>query len=422
MSNGTLQQLASKGVQDTHLSISPETSFWKRTYKRVSNYATESIDITIPSFNFGQESVTQISRNGDLISDVWLVVTLKLLRLASPSTDTVRWTNVLGHALIESAALEVGNNEIDKTTGLLMEIMHELESDVNRDVDELVLRAQNATQLINWSHDGNTFYDSGGAMCTRLYIKLPFYLSAAPSQAMPVISLQYHDIRCKIKTRTKEALYVCSNNSNTTLSTTYDGAVQNASFMVDFVYLDSTERRLFAANAHEYLITNWQISEFNTKDSAAVTGNYSVTFNHPVTAMYWVVQKSTNSAAPADQSTGRDYFNFERTANRGDDTFCTATIKFNGSEREKARDPLYFRVIKSAKHFNRTPRKNVYNYPFSMYPSSWFPSGSCNLSRIDTTTVSFTFPQYEIDGSTSFAAADCKVFAKNFNVVRIQGG
>jgi hypothetical protein len=72
------QQLASKGVQDGHLSISPETSFFKRTYKRVSNLAIEAIDQTIPSLAWGKELVVQAPRNGDLLSDCGLSSRLRL--------------------------------------------------------------------------------------------------------------------------------------------------------------------------------------------------------------------------------------------------------------------------------------------------------------------------------------------------------
>jgi hypothetical protein len=187
MSNGTLQQLASKGVQDGHLSISPETSFFKRTYKRVSNYAIESIDQTVPSLAWDKEFVTQLSRNGDLMSELWLVMDINLARLNAAGNDSVYWTNALGHAMIKQASLEVGNNEIDKTTGLHMEIKWEVESDVNRDINELVLRAYSQQQLINWTHDGNTLDKDGNAV-TQLYVKMPFYFCKARSQSLPVIA------------------------------------------------------------------------------------------------------------------------------------------------------------------------------------------------------------------------------------------
>jgi hypothetical protein len=174
------------------------------------------------------------------------------------------------------------------------------------------------------------------------------------------------------------------------------------------------ERRLFASNAHEYLIKNIQISDFNSKAVSANKVSASVVFNHPVTALFWVVQKDSNVAA-------LDYFNFERTAGYGDDTILSATIKFNGSEREKERGPLFWRVIQPRLYFNRTPRRNIYTYSFAQHPSAWFPSGSVNLSRIDSTQLAFTFPTTDALGA-AFGKAELTVIAENFNVIRIQGG
>ena len=137
-------------------------------------------------------------------------------------------------------------------------------------------------------------------------------------------------------------------------------------------------------------------------------------FNHPVTTVMWVVQKKANVTA-------LDYFNFERTSGKGDDTITSAVIKFNGSERERARGPLYWRTLTSSEYFNRTPRKNMYMYSFAQYPLSWWPSGSANLSRIDNTTLEFTMPTVDADGA-AFGEADVTVIAENFNVVRVQGG
>lgn len=399
--------------QDGHLSISPETSFFKRVYKRVSNYAIESIDQSVPSLAWDKEFTTQLSRNGDLMSELWLVMNVNTARLATPGADSVYFTNTLGHAMIKSTSLEVGNNEIDRTTGLHMELKWEVESDVNRDVNELVLRGNSAQELTNWTSNGNTL-DKDGNQVIQLYVKLPFYFSKSRSQALPVIALQYHDIRVKFQLRSKAELLVYTNAANKTLDASHLGEIASGNLMANFVYLDSMERRLFASNAHEYLIKNIQVSDFHTKASSASRVSAQVVFNHPVTTVMWVVQKKSNVTA-------LDYFNFERTSGKGDDTITSAVIKFNGSERERARGPLYWRTLTSSEYFNRTPRKNMYMYSFAQYPLSWWPSGSANLSRIDNTTLEFTMPTLDADGN-AFGEADVTVIAENFNVVRVQGG
>ena len=414
MSNGTLQQLASKGVQDGHLSIAPETSFFKRTYKRVSNYAIEAIDQSIPSLSWEHGFTVTISRNGDLLAELWICMNVQLAQLADDDAgaDTVRWTNVLGHAMLTTVSFDIGNNEIDKLTYDYLEIVHELQSDVNVNVDELVLRSESEAQLIEWTNNGNTL-DLDGNAIVQLYVKLPFWFSRARSQALPIISLQYHDIRVKFTLRKKSELLVFSDPTNTTLDTTFDGEIKDGTLLANFVFLDSMERRLFASNAHEYLIKNIQVSDYHTKTAGAQKVSAQVVFNHPVTSFYWYIQKKSHI-------TNKDYFNWERTDGHGDDTITSATIKFNGSNRETPRGPLFYRVLQPALYFPRTPRKNLYVYSFSQHPTAWFPSGSVNLSRIDVTSLDFTFVATDADGNT-FGEADIVIIADNFNVIRIQG-
>lgn len=413
MSNGSLQQLSSRGVQDGHLSISPETSFFKRTYKRVSNFAVEAIDSTVSGLGFDKEFTHQISRNGDLLSETWLCVEMQPVRLAAPGAgEVVYYTNCLGHAIITDAKLQIGSNDIDNMSGLYMEIKHELESTFDIDTDELVLRGKSPAQLFDWSYNGNTF-DENGLPIIQLYIKLPFYYTKARSQSLPVIALQYHDITLKCKLRKQSDLLVY-NSANQTLSGTYDGRINTGYVINNFVYLDTIERRLFAANSHEYLIKNVQVSDYHMKTAGMSKVSAEVVFNHPVTALYWVVIKTANITA-------KDYFNFERTSGRGDDTIINATIKFNGSEREKKRGPLFWRKVQPALYFNRTPRKNIYVYSFAQHPSSWFPSGSVNLSRIDRTQLDFTLPTTDANGA-AYGEANAIIFADNFNVLRVQGG
>lgn len=329
MSNGTLQQIASKGVQDGHLSIAPETSFFKRTYKRVSNYAIETIDQSIPSLAWGKGFTVQISRNGDLMSELWAQLNVQLAQLADDDggADTVRWTNVLGHAMFASnVSFEIGNNEIEFLTGDYLEIVWELTSDVNVNVDELVLRSESEAQLIEWTNNGNTL-DTNGDAIVQLWVKLPFWFARARSQSLPIIALQYHDIRVKFTLRRKSELLVFSDPANETLDATFDGEIKDGVLATNFVFLDSMERRLFASNAHEYLIKNIQVSDYHTKRSGEERLSAQVVFNHPVTSFYFYVQKKSHV-------TNKDYFNWERTDGLGDDTITSATVKFNGSDRK----------------------------------------------------------------------------------------
>ena len=344
---------------------------------------------------------------------MYLVLNIARAQLAAAAGDTVHWTNSLGHAALVDATLLIGGNDIEKIPGEFLEVRHEFESDINVNVDELVLRNESQAQLVDWCNNGNTL-DLAGTPITQLWVKLDFWFCRAKSQSLPIISLQYHDLSIRTTLRAKESCLIYSNAANTTLDTTLDGRIIDGSVCCHFAFLDSSERRLFASNSHEYLVKSVQVSDFHTKALSNDKVNARVTFNHPVSALFWMVQKKSHKVA-------KDYFNYERTAGYGDDTILSATIKFNGAAREKLRGPLYYRTIHPSIYFNRTPRKNMYAYSFSQYPSSWFPSGSVNLSRIDTTELEFNFPTTDAEG-TAFEAADIVVYAEAFNVLRIQGG
>lgn len=315
--------------------------------------------------------------------------------------------------MLKSAKLTMGTNVIQQLTGLFMEIKWELSSNSNVDTDRLVLRSDNVKQLINWTKSGNT-YDVDGNEITRLYVKLPFYFSQAPSQALPTIAIQFSTIYVSFSLRPKSDLLCFTNPKNTQLSAVDSGDILSGVVMTDCAFLDSFERALFVNKSHEYIIRDVQISDFHAKASSGNRVSASVTFNHPTTAFYWVVQRQSLVDA-------KDYFNFERTDGHGDDTITTATIKFNGAERERPRDPLYFGTIQPATFFKRTPRKNLYVYSTSMYPLEWFPSGSVNLSRIDTTTLEFTMPRDDANGNP-FGEANVTIMAENINFVRVQAG
>jgi hypothetical protein len=65
-----------------------------------------------------------------------------------------------------------------------------------------------------------------------------------------------------------------------------------ASLYVDYVFLDTDERRRMAQNPHEYLITQLQ---FTGDESVGSSSNkIKLNFNHPVKELIWVVQPDQN--------------------------------------------------------------------------------------------------------------------------------
>ena len=64
-------QLVAYGAQDAFLTGNPEITFFKVVYRRHTNFAMESIEQTFNGGGSARQTVT-ISRNGDLVTNVWL--------------------------------------------------------------------------------------------------------------------------------------------------------------------------------------------------------------------------------------------------------------------------------------------------------------------------------------------------------------
>ncbi len=413
MSSGLLQAMGAKGIQNIHLDIKPEFSYWKRTYKRPAAFAIETLDVNIPGMVWGSERQTQFPRMGDLLTRLYLELKVNPTRLANPANDTVRYTNVPGHAAIVNCQFIAGTTPVDRVDGEWMELLHELSSNGAKNVDELVLRSDNEEQLRNWTNNGNTI-DTDGNSIVALTVKLPFWFSDVASQALPTIAMQFQDLSVKLRLMAKNDLLIFSNPANSALHPQHNGEIREASFLGNFVFTDPIERKLFCANPHEYLIKNYQVSDYHVKSAGLARMQAQVVFSHPCLWFCFFIRKASNLR-------NKDYFNFERTAGRADDTITSATLSFNGAPREKARGPQFFRVIQTEQYFDRTPTRPIYVYSVAKYPLSQAPSGTVNLSRIDILTFELQFPTQDANG-VPFEEAALKIFTQNFNVIRISGG
>jgi hypothetical protein len=141
---------------------------------------------------------------------------------------------------------------------------------------------------------------------TTLYVPLQFWFCTNPGLALPLIALQYHEVKINLDIRPiDECLWAvttlnCSNTSNSSATVgrpvpatiAYNQSLVAASLYVDYVFLDTDERRRMAQNPHEYLITQLQ---FTGDESVGSSSNkIKLNFNHPVKELIWVVQSDQN--------------------------------------------------------------------------------------------------------------------------------
>ena len=457
MTGGGLMQLVAYGAQDVYLTGNPQVTFFKIVYRRHTNFAMESIENPFNGApNFGKKVTCTIQRNGDLIYRMYLQATLPsvTLGLQDGSGAQFRWLNWPGHNLIKSVELEIGGQRIDKQYGDWLQIWNELTQEPGKQAGYAKM-VGNVPELVNvlvqGGEDCDAYCSSNTspntteelAKCSpeyTMYIPLQFWFNRNPGLALPLIALQYHEVRINLEFNDLRNLcwdYTPQlSNNNTIRDRVNSTGLVAASLYVDYIYLDTDERRKFAQVAHEYLI---ECLQFTGGESITSTSNkLKLNFNHPCKELIWVVQR--DSFVSCDNSIinpykGQQPFNYSDWWDRsvydsgysvtriegmaGKNPVVTALLQLNGHDRFSVREGKYFNLVQPFQHHTNCPAQGINVYSFALKPEDHQPSGTCNLSRIDNTTLLLTVSNNAVGVTTS---STVRVYATNYNVLRIMSG
>lgn len=325
---GGLMQLVAYGAQDVYLTGNPQITFWKVTYRRYTNFAIESIEQTFNGqADFGRRVQCTISRNGDLAYRTYLQVTLPEINqlmgagnfAGAGSTGVyARWLDFPGEQLIAQVEVEIGGQRIDRQYGDWMHIWNQLTMTSEQQAGYFKMIG-NTTQLTFITDpsfadvDGPCDSQAPRQVCaprnalpeTTLYVPLQFWYCTNPGLALPLIALQYHEVKINLDIRPIDECLWAVTTLNCAVdgvqaapgkpmpaSIAYNQSLVAASLYVDYVFLDTDERRRMAQNPHEYLITQLQ---FTGDESVGSSSNkIKLNFNHPVKELVWVVQPDQN--------------------------------------------------------------------------------------------------------------------------------
>jgi hypothetical protein len=522
---GGLMQLVAYGAQDVYLTGQPQITYFKVVYRRHTNFSVEPIQQTFQgNAEFGRTITCNINRNGDLITNMYLVAKIK-----QDARSNWGYVNKLGYAMIESAKIEVGGSKIDEQYGDWLNVWNELTRNTSHDrANDAMIGNVDALTSLGSTESSDEY---------TMYVPLKFWFNRNNGLALPLIALQYHDVRVTLKLRCVDDLI----NYSGSKPTVSDDQMKDAYLLIDYVYLDAEERKRFAQAAHEYLIEQVQFTGDETWGNNKE--KYRLNFNHPSKYLVWntlsdkytksnawvdwavdgdweaarerfakkiwlatrselsngatgtggtftisldestieigngptAVSLGTNSKVKAildnidaqllfsgsgnnasatlanvvvlrndvtdaqmamciddiktdlgtsateaqdflvaNQVTVRDYFNYSSSPTCNGNPVSKAKLQLNGHDRFTERDGNYFNYVQPYQHFSVTPCDGVNVYSFALKPEDHQPSGTCNFSRIDNTTLNVDF--------TSNGSGVVKIYCVNYNVFRVMSG
>ena len=439
---GGLLQLVAYGAQDVYLTGNPQITFFKVAYRRHTNFALEAIEQTFNGTSaFGSRVTCQITRNGDLINRIYFVGTLNNTNASGTPTSSefnkaIALVPYFGLKLLKTIELEIGGQRIDKHYSEWLYIWNEL---------SLPAGKRDGYKLMVGGDKYNRSILLEAQQSYSLYVPLEFWFCRNVGLALPLIALQYHEVKINIEFESLSNIVDTDNNYSdrafasiggsgrssqlteaNAVNSSLDGATDKltltaAALWVDYIFLDTDERRRFAQLSHEYLIEQLQFTGSDTISGNTTNSMKSIrmNFNHPCKELIWVIKPDYTTTA-ANQVAKPYWNNF--TDRTGDNQYAIsknpvtlAKIQLNGNDRFAERRGNYFNLVQPYQHHENTP--NVFNngintYSFAIKPEEHQPSGTLNMSRIDTAVLSVA----------SSVSGTIYIFTVNYNVLRILSG
>jgi hypothetical protein len=336
---GGLLQLVAYGAQDAYITGNPHITFWKVLYKRHTNFAMEAFRVNFTGKpQYGQRVVAVINRNADLMYKTYLEV-----QLPDTVTANVKWTAAferrLGYQLLKKIEVEIGGQIIDTHYGEWLYLWENLTSNFDNSV-------KLDSMLGGYLGGTETSAVSCGGRPAILYIPLQFWFCRNPGLALPLIALQYHEVRINVTLNSAVDLVTGTAGSSGSVSTNAVSLPQltDMSLYIDYIYLDVDERRRFAQQSHEYLIDQLQfgLQQTITTSSARI----DLTLNHPVKELVWVFQDARKTDCASELTTNAGFtqpFSYDDIVNR-------ARLQINGQDRFDERYGDYFWKVQPYQH------------------------------------------------------------------------
>jgi hypothetical protein len=370
-----------------------------------------------------------IARNGDLVGNMYVALQPTATAAANlTSTNVVSDVCWVAERAIAAVELTIGGQRIDKHYQTWFRLYAEC-------------FLPEAEKINYGKMTSSTFNDTTNK--NYVYLPLLFFFNRNPGLYLPLIALQYHEVRLDF-------------DLTSTFTNYFGTSSQVFEVWANYVYLDTEERRRFAQKGHEYLIE--QVQHTGGDSITATAQTVRLSFNHPVKELIWCYQNTSSSSTNSMWNFSTSCANVHVTANVspavigsqlphtigaprlfGANTSSASNIFWieegpalagvtgqevgplkdfklvlNGQDRFKEQFGKYFNQYQPYVYHSGCPYPGIYVYSFALQPEEHQPTGTCNFSRIDNAQVSINMKAL----STPLQ----KMFAVNYNILRIQSG
>ena len=447
MGGGALIQLIAFGVQDIQLIGEPQITYYKCIYRRYTNFSIESIqqDI-IGALNPGTKVSVTFARNGDLLKGITLQYSPNKIVPPQNNNKINIISSNLGHVIFKTMELEIGGQIIDRHYSNWLTVWRDLSilsinetqlavgNNGREPFASIIYNRTAYTHFLNIHNDGDDYLGTTGAP-SEAYVPMQFWFCKNPGLALPLIALQYHEVKLHLTLADKENIINCE-----TFNDRVNAYVDLTSIKVfaEYYYLDTIERKQFAQNSHEYLIEQLQYQNYNDAVYVNNTVSIPLVFQHPVKEIIFCGQPppepyrlSTEILPICNKGPAFPNNIVYKLVNNvlyknSETTNVKMNLTFNQLPRFSVRNLKYFTRQQIWQHHTGAGSYNLSDsigvYSFSLRPEEDQPSGSCNFSRITNPRMVFSdFTKDNITDTFEFLS-NIDIYATNYNILRIGSG
>jgi hypothetical protein len=333
------------------------------------------------------------------------------------------WVKNLGHSIIEYIDIFIGGKRIDRHLGIWINIWYQL-TYKNSQQDIYNQLIGNVDQMTNFDNSEKPNYD--------IYVPLSFWFSKFNGLSFPLVAMQYNDIRFNVKLRKLEEVFFIEriyrallNGSDVVLTAELIDFIQNRSenqadytltdielvqdivladiweakgkrlnghILLDYIYLESPERKRFAQSGHEYLIERIQYNDFTGIEQT----NFDVQldFVNPCKELVWVFLKDQYTKNEYGYTGCRWYdHSIMLNGTNNSNPVINARMMFNNYVRIQRQIGKYFDQFQPYIYHHVSPTAGINMYSFCLDPQQHQPTGSCNFTRLTNVRLSITLDE-----------------------------